>query len=127
MILQEINNAQNDPNNPSNLIMPVCLVDDDPSKFHTKLMGVEIVGQTKDIPLVCRQYNIDLVIFAIPSCTEEERKRIMGYCSESGCRIKTVPYLSQLFQDDDSNQILSQVKDIKIEEGKNSVAFKVNK
>ena len=75
----------------------------------------DVVGQTKDIPLVCRQYNIDLVIFAIPSCSEEERKRIMGYCSESGCRIKTVPYLSQLWLDDDSDhQILSQVKDIKI-------------
>ena len=91
MILQEIKYARQDQNNPSNMILPVCMVDDDPSKFHTKLMGVEVVGLTKDIPLVCRQYNIDLVIFAIPSCTEEERKRIMGYCADSGCRIKTVP------------------------------------
>ena len=116
MILQEISNAHSDPNNPANVIFPVCLVDDDPSKYHTKVMGVEVVGQTKDIPLICRQYNIELVIFAIPSCTEEERKRIMGRCSESGCRIKTVPYLSQLFEDDDSHQILTQVKDIKIED-----------
>ena len=129
MILQEIKYAQQDPNNPSNMILPVCLVDDDPSKYHTKLMGVEVVGLTKDIPLVCRQYNIDLVIFAIPSCTEEERKRIMGYCSESGCRIKTVPYLSQLFQDDDSTQILSQVKDIKIEDllGRPPITFNKKK
>ena len=129
MILQEIRNASDDPNNPSNVIYPICLVDDDPSKFHTKLMGVEVVGQTKDIPLICRQYNIELVIFAIPSCTEEERKRIMGYCSESGCRIKTVPYLSQLFQDDDSTQILSQVKDIKIEDllGRPPITFNKKK
>lgn len=129
MILQEIKSAQKDQNNPSNTILPVCLVDDDPSKYHTKLMGVEVVGRAKDIPLVCRQYNIDLVIFAIPSCTEEERKRIMGYCSESGCRIKTVPYLSQLFQDDDSTQILSQVKDIKIEDllGRPPITFNKQK
>ncbi len=117
MILQEIKNARSDSNNPSNIIMPVCMVDDDPSKYHTRVMGIDVVGRTKDIPLVCRQYNIELVIFAIPSCSEEDRKRIMGYCSESGCRIKTVPYLSQLFQDDGENtQILSQVKDIKIED-----------
>ncbi len=129
MILQEIKYAQQDQNNPSNMILPVCMVDDDPSKFHTKLMGVEVVGLTKDIPLVCRQYNIDLVIFAIPSCTEEERKRIMGYCSESGCRIKTVPYLSQLFLDDDSTQILSQIKDIKIEDllGRPPITFNKKK
>ncbi|MBQ3284860.1 MAG: polysaccharide biosynthesis protein [Ruminococcus sp.] len=129
MILQEINNAHNDPNNPANVIFPVCLVDDDPSKYHTKVMGIDVVGQTKDIPLICRQYNIELVIFAIPSCSEEQRKRIMGYCSESGCRIKTVPYLSQLFEDDDSHQILSQVKDIKIEDllGRPPITFNKKK
>ena len=130
MILQEIQFAQNDPNNPSNSILPVCLVDDDMTKFRTKLMGVDVVGQTKDIPFLCRKYNIELVIFAIPSCTEEERKRIMGYCSESGCRIKTVPYLSQLFLDDDSDhQIMSQVKDIKIEDllGRPPITFNKKK
>ncbi|MBQ3265494.1 MAG: polysaccharide biosynthesis protein [Ruminococcus sp.] len=129
MILQEINGARSDPNNPANVILPICLVDDDPSKFHTKVLGVEVVGLTKDIPLICRQYNIELVIFAIPSCTEEQRKSIMGYCSESGCRIKTVPYLSQLFQDDDSQQILSQVKDIRIEDllGRPPITFNKKK
>ena len=116
MILSEVQNAAQDPNNPSNSILPVCLVDDNPAKFNTKLMGVDVVGATKDIPDVCRQYHISLVIFAIPSCTEDERKRIMDYCSKSGCRIKTVPYLSQLFLDDDAPQILSKVKDIKIED-----------
>lgn len=130
MILQEIQFAQNDPNNPSNSILPVCLVDDDMTKYRTKVMGVDVVGQTKDIPFLCRKYNIELVIFAIPSCTEEERKRIMGYCSESGCRIKTVPYLSQLFLDDDSDhQIMSQVKDIKIEDllGRPPITFNKKK
>ena len=116
MILQEIQFAQKDPNNPSNSINPVALVDDNLSKYHTKLHNVEVLGTTKDIPELCKQLNISLVIFAIPSCTEEERKRIMGYCSESGCRIKMVPYLSQLFIDDNSHDILSQVKDIKIED-----------
>ena len=129
MILQEISNSRKDPNSPSHTILPVCLVDDDPSKFHTKLMGVDVVGQTKDIPLVCRQYNIELVIFAIPSCTQEERKRIMGYCSESGCRIKTVPYLSQLFLDDNAPQIMSQVQDINIEDllGRPPITFNKKK
>ena len=116
MIIQEIQYAQSDPNNPSNSILPVLMVDDDMAKYHTKIQGVEVLGTTANIPKLCEEYKISLVIFAIPSCTEEERKRIMGYCAESGCRIKTVPYLSQLFLDDDHRQILSQVKDIKIED-----------
>ena len=116
MIIQEVYNAESDENNPSRNILPVCLVDDDISKINTKLMGVDVVGTTKDIPEICKRYNISLVIFAIPSCTEDERKRIMGYCSDSGCRIKTIPYLSQLLLDDDSPKILSQVKDINVED-----------
>lgn len=116
MIIQEIINAESDENNSARNINPVCLVDDDINKFNTKLLGVDVVGTTKDIPEVCKRYNISLVIFAIPSCTEDERKRIMSYCSDSGCRIKTIPYISQLLLDDDAPNILSQVKDIKIED-----------
>ena len=116
MIIQEIINAESDENNTARNINPVCLVDDDINKFNTKLLGVDVVGTTKDIPEICKRYNISLVIFAIPSCTEDERKRIMSYCSDSGCRIKTIPYISQLLLDDDAPNILSQVKDIRIED-----------
>ncbi len=116
MIIQEIINAESDENNSARNINPVCLVDDDINKFNTKLLGVDVVGTTKDIPEICKRYNISLVIFAIPSCTEDERKRIMSYCSDSGCRIKTIPYISQLLLDDDAPNILSQVKDIRIED-----------
>ena len=116
MIIQEIINAESDENNSARNINPVCLVDDDINKFNTKLLGVDVVGTTKDIPEVCKRYNISLVIFAIPSCTEDERKKIMSYCSDSGCRIKTIPYISQLLLDDDAPNILSQVKDIRIED-----------
>ena len=125
LILSEIRSAANDPNNPSNNLLPVCLVDDDFSKLNTKLLGVDVVGTTKDIPAVCKQYKIGLVIFAIPSCDEDDRRRIMELCSKSGCRIKTVPYLSQLFLDGDSPNIMTQVKDIKIEDllGREPITF----
>ena len=88
-------------------------------------MGIDVVGTTKDIPYICKQYRIQLILFAIPSCDETERKRIMEQCSRSGCRIKTIPYLSQLFLDDESPELLSQVKDIKIEDllGREPIRF----
>ena len=116
LILAEIRNSAGDPNNPSNNILPVALVDDDISKLNTKLLGVSVVGTTKDIPSVCKQNRIGLIIFAIPSCDEEDRRRIMEICSKSDCKIKTVPYLSQLFLDDNSPNIMTQVKDIRIED-----------
>ncbi len=125
MILTDITNANADPNNPSRNILPVCLVDDDPKKRDTKLMGVEVVGTTRDIPKICKEYKIKLILFAIPSCTQEERKEIMELCSQTECQIKMVPYLSQLLFDDNNPQLLSQVKDIKIEDllGRDPITF----
>ena len=127
MLLTDISNASHDANNPSSRIFPVCLVDDDISKLGTKIMGASVVGTTNDIPSICREYNISLIIFAIPSCEEEDRKRIMELCSQSGCRIKTLPYLSQILFDDEGNapQLLNQVKDIKIEDllGREPIKF----
>lgn len=125
MILTDISNVNADPNNPSRNILPVCLVDDDPKKRDTKLMGVEVVGTTRDIPKICKEYKIKLILFAIPSCTQEERKEIMELCSQTECQIKMVPYLSQLLFDDNNPQLLSQVKDIKIEDllGRDPITF----
>lgn len=125
MILTDINNAHSDPNNPSRNILPVCLVDDDITKRDSKVMGVEVAGTTKDIPRICKEYKIKLILFAIPSCTADERKDIMALCSETDCKIKMVPYLSQLLFDDEKPQLLNQVKDIKIEDllGRDPITF----
>ena len=125
LILNDIRNSSSDPNNPSNKILPVCMVDDDPGKFNTKLLGVDVVGTTKDIANVCKQYKVSLIIFAIPSCDEEDRRRIMELCSKTGCKIKTVPYLSQLLLDEGSPNIMKQVKDIRIEDllGREPISF----
>ncbi len=125
MLLSDIENAKNDPNNPSRNILPVCLVDDDRSKLGQKVNGVHVLGNTQDIPALCREKDISLIVFAIPSCTEAERKHILSLCSQTQCQIKMVPYLSQLLFDDNHPQLLNQVKDIRIEDllGRESISF----
>ncbi len=125
IILTDIDNARTNPDNPSRNLMPVCLVDDDVSKVGSKVMGIEVVGGTNEIPRICKDYKIELILFAIPSCTEEERKDIMTLCSKTDCKIKVVPYLSQLFFDESDPQLLNQVKDIRIEDllGRDPITF----
>ena len=125
MIITEIENAQKDSSNPSHDLLPVAIVDDDINKLGTKIHGIDVVGMTKDIPAICKEYRIELVLFCIPSCEEEDRKRIMESCSKSGCKIKMIPYLSQLFVDENSTSLLTQVKDIKIEDllGRDPITF----
>ncbi len=125
MILTDIENAKKDPNNPSRNILPVGLVDDDRSKFGSKIMGVPVLGNCTDIPELCKKSGISLIVFAIPSCTEDDRQRILELCSQTQCRIKMVPYLSQLLFDDSHPQLLNQVKDIHIEDllGREPITF----
>lgn len=125
LLLTDIENAKKDPNNPSRNLLPVGLVDDDRSKLGSKILGVPVLGSTADIFAICQQSGISLIVFAIPSCMEEDRQRILSLCSKTQCKIKMVPYLSQLLFDDGRPQLLNQVKDIHIEDllGREPITF----
>ena len=118
IILEDIFNAKQDSDNPSKSIFPVGFVDDDILKQNNVINGVRVLGQTTDIPEICQKENISLIIFAIPSCGEEERKRIFDICSKTKCKIKIIPYISKLLLDEneDGTRLLNQVKDIRIED-----------
>lgn len=126
MILKEIKNSESDPNNSANKLNPICIVDDDVSKYRKQIENVTIVGTTRDIPEVVKNYEIELIIFAIPSCREADRKRIIDLCAETKCDIKILPYLSDTFlEDNNDSSILNKVKDIRIEDllGRNPITF----
>ena len=118
IILEDIFNAKQDSDNPSKSIFPVGFIDDDILKQNNVINGVRVLGQTTDIPEICQKENISLIIFAIPSCGEEERKRIFDICSKTKCKIKIIPYISKLLLDEneDGTRLLNQVKDIRIED-----------
>lgn len=127
MIVTEIENAQFDVNNSARNILPVCFVDDDITKLRTKIKGVEVVGTCPEIPRVCSDYHIENIIVALPSCDEEDKRRIFDYCSATECKIKVIPYISDLLFDDDESgtNILKQAKEIKIEDllGRKPIEF----
>lgn len=125
MILTEIDNAKYDANNQISNILPVCLVDDDITKLRSSINGVPIVGTCPEIPKVCTDYQITNIIVAIPSCEEEQKRKILDYCSATECKIKVIPYLSELLFDDKNSTLITQAKDIKIEDllGRKPIEF----
>lgn len=127
IILRDITASSHPDLNPINSLNPICFVDDDRTKYNNLIDGIRVVGSTVDIPNICKEQNIQLIIFAIPSCSEEERTRILDLCAETNCKIKIVPYISQiLFEEGTANtNLLKQVKDIKIEDllGRKPITF----
>lgn len=105
---------------------PVCIIDDDRNKIGKNIKGVEIVGTTYDIPKFIEEKKIELIIFAIPSCLEDERKRILNICSKTGITIKKLPFIGNLlFNESESTPLLSQIHDIKVEDllGRDPIKF----
>ncbi len=128
LILREIENARYDENSPSRNIEAVGFVDDDVTKQRSSIGMVPVLGTTPEIPKVCEEYRIKNIIVAIPSCEEDEKRKILDYCSQTKCKIKVVPYLSELLFGD-GQQLISQAKEIKIEDllGRKPIEFDKNK
>jgi FlaA1/EpsC-like NDP-sugar epimerase len=125
MILADIYTARSDPKNPSRNLYPIGFVDDDRMKRGSCVNGVRVLGTTDDIQEICKEQNVSLIIFAIPSCEDDDKHRILKICTDTGCKIKIVPYISQLFFDSENPELLHQVHEIKIEDllGRDPITF----
>ena len=124
MILREIENAQFDENNPSKDLLPVGFVDDDITKQRSRIGSVAVLGTTPEIVKICEEHRIENIIVAIPSCDGDEKRRILDICSRTKCKIKVIPYISELIFSD-GEQLIAQAKEIKIEDllGRNPIEF----
>ena len=93
-ILKEIHNAQTSPyagDKQVTVFDPVCIIDDNRDKIGTDIDGVEIVGTTAEIHRFVRERKIEQILFAIPSCLDDERKRILDMLRYKGaCKGGTV-------------------------------------
>ena len=119
MILTEIENAQRSPyedNKASAVYDPVCIIDDDRNKIGSEINGVTVVGTTHEIHKFVDQQHIEQIIFAIPSCLEDERKRILDICSGTGAKVKVVPFIGSLIFDGGNTPLLTQMHDIRVED-----------
>ncbi len=128
MLLSEIRNAQNSPyseDKSTAVFDPVCLIDDDSSKLGKSIYDVQVVGGTNDIAKFVEELSIEQIVFCIPSCLEEERKRILDICTATNLPIKVIPFLGNLLFDDAHTTLLNQVRDIKVEDllGREPIRF----
>ena len=89
----------------------LCIVDDNPMKKGVSLEGVPIVGNRYDIPNVVVKYDVNHIIYAIPSASGKDRREILNICKETGCKLQAVPAICQLINGDVS---VSALKDVDI-------------
>lgn len=92
---------------------PKCIIDDNPGCRGKFLRGVPIVGDRNKITDAVGQYNVDEIIFAIPSANTHVKKEILDICKETGCKMRTLPGMYQLINGDVS---VAKLKEVEIED-----------
>ena len=91
--------------------IPVCVIDDDETKYGRALYGVPIVGGREDIIERVAEYDVNTVIFAIPTASAADKKEILNICKETGCKLRTLPGMYQLANGEVK---VSQLKDVEL-------------
>ena len=99
-------------NNPVRIKGKVCcVIDDDPGKKGRFIEGIEIVGNRYDIIKAVQKYHITTIVYAIPSTDAKERTAILNICKETGCRLRMIPGVYQLVNNEVS---VSRLRDVEI-------------
>lgn len=87
----------------------VCVIDDAPDKIGTKIRGIPVIGGRDVIADAVERYHVQLIIFAIPTLPSKEKKEILKICSQTGCKLLTLPGVYQLINGEVNVSMLRKV------------------
>ena len=90
-----------------------CMIDDNPNKWNRYVEGVPVVGGREDIPGFVEKLHIEEIYFCIPTATTQEKKEILNICKETGCKLKSLPGIYQLTNEE---VLVSKMKDVAVED-----------
>lgn len=93
--------------------IPCCIVDDNPNKWGRFMLNVPVIGGRDSILQAVEEYEIDQILFAIPTATPEEKRDILNICKETKCELKSLPGVYQLANGQVS---LSKLKPVAVED-----------
>ena len=74
----------------------VAFVDDSAAKIGQEIHGIRVLGESSDIPALVKQYNIHLVMIAMPSAGSTQMRPIVEYCEQAKIPFRTLPSLQDL-------------------------------
>lgn len=103
----------------------VCLIDDNPNKWHRYIDGVPVVGGRDTILENVEKYKVNKIYIAIPSASMSERRDILNICQETDCELKNLPGMYQLVKGEVS---VSNLKNVSIEDllGRDTIKVDMN-
>jgi FlaA1/EpsC-like NDP-sugar epimerase len=94
--------------------LQVCgFLDDEPSKLKTVIQGVQVLGNTMDLPAIVRTQRIDQVIITMANARRKTVRRILDLCEEALVPVKIIPGLYEILG---NHVTVSNVRPVEIED-----------
>jgi len=74
----------------------VGFLDDDPRLRGGAVNGIPVLGAIEDLAAVHQRLQLQLVVIAMPSATNQQMQRVVRVCEDSGIKFRTLPTLQDL-------------------------------
>lgn len=90
-----------------------CFIDDNSNKWNRYIDGVPVVGGRENIMEACKKYKIQKIYITMPSASPAEKREILNICNETGCEMKNLPGMYQLYT---GEVTVSKMKNVAVED-----------
>ena len=91
----------------------VGLIDDNPNKLNYAISGRRILGKRYDIPRICEENQVEIILFTISNISSQDRKDILNICQETGCKVRILPGTADLIK---NKNLMESFRDVEIED-----------
>lgn len=91
----------------------VGIIDDNVNKVDYAISGVKILGTRYDIPRICQENDVEGIFFTISNISNEDKKKILEICQETGCKVRILPGTADLIK---NKSILQNFRNVEIED-----------
>jgi FlaA1/EpsC-like NDP-sugar epimerase len=100
--------------NPEIGVTAIGFVDDDPRKRGMRMLGLKVLGSTKQIDKILDETHPDEVVIAIPSAPGTLRAKVVAACREREIRVRTLPTVFELLRG--GVQLNKQLREVRVED-----------
>jgi FlaA1/EpsC-like NDP-sugar epimerase len=100
--------------NPDIGVTAIGFVDDDARKRGMRMLGLKVLGSTKQIDKILDETHPDEVVIAIPSAPGTLRAKVVAACREREIPVRTLPTVFELLRG--GVQLNKQLREVRVED-----------
>ncbi len=88
----------------------VCVIDADPRKIGSRILGVPVVGNDYRIAWAVDKFDVQEIFIALTNVSAARKKEILDICKDTGCKLRILPSMTQIVNDEVTVSLFREVE-----------------